>query len=52
MFKLDAITELPDELNLPFSICVDRSDLQEVLLEEIGSTVSCVHGDKDCELQE
>ena len=38
MFKFDAITELPDELNLPFSICVDRSDLQEVLLEEIGST--------------
>ena len=35
MFKFGAITELPNEYNLPFSICVDRSDLQEVLLEEI-----------------
>jgi hypothetical protein len=38
MFKFGAITELPDERNLPFSICVDRSDLQEVLLEEIGAS--------------
>ena len=38
MFKFGAITELPDEGDLPFSICVDRSDLQDVLLEEIGNT--------------
>ena len=36
MFTFGAITELPDEQDLPFSICVDRSDLQDVLLEEIG----------------
>lgn len=38
MFKFGAITELPDERDLPFSICVDRSDLQEVLLQEIGDS--------------
>ena len=38
MFKFGAITELPDEQDLPFSICVDRSDLQDVLLQEIGDT--------------
>jgi len=38
MFKFGAITELPDERDLPFSICVDRSDLQGVLLKEIGDT--------------
>ena len=36
MFKFDAITELPCDLNLPFSICIDRSDLQSELLTEIG----------------
>jgi hypothetical protein len=36
MFTFGAITELPDEGDLPFSICVDRSDLQEQLLNEIG----------------
>jgi len=40
MFTFGAITELPDEGNLPFSICVDRSDLQEVLLEEINQDSS------------
>ncbi len=35
MFTFGAITELPDEMDLPFSICVDRSDLQEQLLQEI-----------------
>ena len=38
MFTFGAITELPDEEDLPFSICVDRSDLQEALLEEIRET--------------
>lgn len=38
MFKFGAITELPDEQDLPFSICVDRSDLQEALLDEIGES--------------
>jgi len=38
MFTFGAITELPDEQDLPFSICVDRSDLQEALLEEIRET--------------
>jgi hypothetical protein len=38
MFTFGAITELPDERDLPFSICVDRSDLQDVLLEEIGNS--------------
>ena len=37
MFEFGAITEIPVERNLPFSICVDRSDLQDVLLEEFRS---------------
>ena len=37
MFTFGAITELPDEKDLPFSICVDRSDLQEALLREINN---------------
>ena len=41
MFTFGAITELPDEQDLPFSICVDRSDLQAALLEEISETHAC-----------
>jgi len=44
MFKFEAITELPVERNLPFSICVDRCDLQGVLLEEIGSNDTVLLG--------
>lgn len=37
MFTFDAITQIPADENLPFSVCVDRSDLQNVLLEELKS---------------
>jgi zeaxanthin epoxidase len=47
MFTFGAITEIPDENDLPFSICVDRSDLQEVLLDEIRETRSRGDGDGD-----
>ena len=36
MFRFDAITEIPTEQNLPFAVCIDRSDLQSCLLDEIG----------------
>ena len=36
MFTFDAITQIPCEDSLPFSICIDRSDLQSVLLEELN----------------
>jgi zeaxanthin epoxidase len=35
MFKFEAITDLPKELNLPFAVCIDRSDLQEILLDNL-----------------
>jgi len=35
MFKFEAINELPFELRLPFSVCIDRSDLQLELLKEL-----------------
>lgn len=55
MFKFDAITELPNQYDLPFSICVDRSDLQEVLLEELqdigilqmGTSLLCYHNEPE-----
>lgn len=35
MFTFDAITQIPADENLPFSICIDRSDLQNALLDEL-----------------
>ena len=35
MFKFEAINELPSDLRLPFSVCIDRSDLQLELLKEL-----------------
>jgi zeaxanthin epoxidase len=35
MFKFDAITDLPEEFDLPFAVCIDRSDLQKILLENL-----------------
>lgn len=35
MFRFDAITRIPNERNLPFALCIDRSDLQTCLLGEI-----------------
>ncbi|CEG01042.1 Monooxygenase, FAD-binding [Ostreococcus tauri] len=37
LFKFDAITEIPKKLQLPFAVCVDRSDLQSCLLNEISA---------------
>ena len=36
MFKFEAINELPSDLRLPFSVCIDRSDLQLELLKELA----------------
>jgi len=35
MFTFDAITDIPATQGMPFSICIDRSDLQAALLDEI-----------------
>jgi len=35
MFKFDAITDLPEEFDLPFAVCIDRSDLQKILLANL-----------------
>jgi len=35
MFTFDAITQIPEQDDLPFSLCVDRCDLQRALLDEI-----------------
>jgi len=37
MFTFDAITEIPKRMELPFAVCIDRSDLQYCLLNEIRS---------------
>ena len=37
MFTFDAITEIPKRMELPFAVCIDRSDLQRCLLNEINS---------------
>jgi len=37
MFTFDAITEIPKRMELPFAVCIDRSDLQHCLLNEIRS---------------
>ena len=44
MFTFDAITEIPRRSQLPFAVCVDRSDLQRCLLDEIAS----INSDKSC----
>jgi zeaxanthin epoxidase len=36
MFRFDAITEIPRQRELPFAVCIDRSDLQKCLLAEIN----------------
>ena len=40
MFEFGAITEIPRKRELPFAVCIDRSDLQKCLLDEIGSMKS------------
>ncbi|MBI20082.1 MAG: hypothetical protein CMB73_05855 [Euryarchaeota archaeon] len=37
MFTFDAITEIPAADNLPFSLCIDRSDLQAALIDHLNS---------------
>lgn len=36
MFEFDAITQIPKKRELPFAVCIDRSDLQRCLLDEIA----------------
>jgi len=40
MFQFDAITDIPKNRELPFAICIDRSDLQACLLQEISNVNS------------